>query len=202
MRPLIFSLFILFSCSSPETSEQKTVSAREIKCDTTGVQADRTDKDDTDVSETDDCVFDTSTFKFTTEAIHAFNPKIKYQWIKEEAQAIVPLEQGDTLVLDIGGCNHFSYHAIYKTSGNRFNDENYEFEKAEWIAKNFFTNGFDDGFVYYIKNKKYTLETETDEIRAYSITTDSTTSEIDIYDGFNIQKIGNRTIIEIIGYTN
>jgi hypothetical protein len=195
MRPFIFSVFILFSCSTHGINEN-------VLNDTIQVQSATIDVNYTHASETDDCVFDTSTFKFTTEVLHKFNPELKYRWIEKEAQAIVPFEQGDTLLLHIGGCNHFSYHAIYITSDSIFNNESYLFEKVEWIAKNFFANGFDDGFVHYIRNKKYKLEKDTDKIRSYSILTDSTTSEIDIYDGFSIRRKGNQAIIELIGYTN
>jgi len=204
MRLLLLSVFVVFSCSNSEHAEKNPVDQHTEKTDSASLKNSETGSIEQQNSNnsSDDCVFDTSTFKFTIEALQKFNKNISYIWDDKEKQAIVPLENGDTLILHIGGCNHFSYCATFKTDSSVFHDKTFLFNKAEWLAKNFFTNGFDEGFVYYIRNKKYQLERDDNEMRVYSIVTDSITTEIDVYDGFSIEMDANRAKIEIIGYTN
>ncbi|MDB5257058.1 MAG: hypothetical protein JWM14_1753, partial [Chitinophagaceae bacterium] len=149
-----------------------------------------------------DCVFDTSTFKFTTEALLEYDRNLDYTWDDKEKQAIVPFTDGDTLILHIGGCNHFSYWAELKTEASFFSNEKYLMDKAVWMAKNFFSNGFDDGFVKFIRTKQYTLDRNDETMKAYSITTDSTIQENEIYDGISVEKMGDRLKLGIHGYVN
>lgn len=75
-------------------------------------------------------------------------------------------------------------------------------DKAVWMAKNFFDNRFDDGFVKFIRNKQYALEQNDGTMKSYSITTDSTIQENEIYDGISVEKMGNRLVLGIHGYVN
>ncbi|WP_028980475.1 hypothetical protein [Sporocytophaga myxococcoides] len=196
MRHTIQLLFILLliSCSSEKISKEEKEQSVVTKKSAINRQ---------NIELTDDCVFDTSTFKFTSQAIRKFNPTIKFHWDENEKRAILPLEDGDSLILHIGGCNHFSYWAKYRTDYSKFNDSIYLLNKAKWIAENFFDNGFDQNYVRFISDKKYYLENNGKPLmKSYSIHTDSLIQENEIYEGFYFMRDGERTEIWIHGYVN
>lgn len=196
MRHTIQLLFILLliSCSSEKASKEENEQSIVTK---------KSSINSKNVELTDECVFDTSTFKFTSQAIHKFNPAIKFHWDENEKRAIIPLEEGDSLILHIGGCNHFSYWAKYRTDYSKFNDSIYLLNKAKWIAENFFANGFDQNYVRFISDKKYYLEDNGKPlIKSYSIRTDTSIQENEVYEGFYFMRDGERTEIWIHGYVN
>ena len=125
----------------------------------------------------ENCVFDTSSFKFTSEAIKHYNQNLEFYWDKEKESAFVRLNETDSLILHIGGCTHFTYQAIFITDGSRFNDSEYLIQKTKWLAKTFFSNGFDDKYVYCIENNLYKLEESlgNNDLLAYSIIDHDTT---------------------------
>ena len=188
-------LILLFvSCSSEKVSKEQQEQV---------ITAKKSTINKLNIEESDDCVFDTSTFKFTSQAIHKFNPKIKFHWNDNEKHAFLPLEEGDTLILHIGGCNHFSYWAKYRTDYSRFNDSIYLLNKVKWIAENFFDNGFDKNYVRFISDRKYYLEDNGKPLmKSYSILTDKYVQENEIYEGFYFMRDGERTEIWIHGYVN
>ncbi|MBO9703361.1 MAG: hypothetical protein J7604_24325 [Sporocytophaga sp.] len=187
-------IMLLLSCSSEKISKEE-------KEQSVVTKKSSINKQDTEL--TDDCVFDTSTFKFTSQAIHKFNPTIKFHWDENEKRATLPLEDGDSLILHIGGCNHFSYWAKFRTDYSKFNDSIYLLNKAKWIAENFFDNGFDRNYVRFISDKKYYLENNGKPLmKSYSIRTDSLIQENEIYEGFYFMRDGDRTEIWIHGYVN
>lgn len=150
-----------------------------------------------------ECVFDTSTYQFTTKALLNYNPKQRYIWNKTQQEAVVPFENGDTLILHIGGCNHFSYLAIYRTDSAKFNQDAYLFEKATWLVETYFDNGFDKKYAHFIANKQYQLEeSEQPGLKLYSIINPDTTVSNQVYEGFYFKKEGERTEIWIHGYLN
>jgi hypothetical protein len=150
-----------------------------------------------------DCVFDTSTYKFTTEALKAFDKKLKFHWDKQSSEALVKLSNSDSLVLRIGGCNHFGYSATYVTDASKFNDREFMVQKAKWMAKNFFSNGFDEKYVYCIDNNLYQLaESERKDFLNYTIIDRDTTVTNQIYEGWTVEKMGNKARLNISGYIN
>jgi len=196
MRRTIQIIFILLllSCSSEKASKEQKEQSIITKKSAINKQ---------NVELTDECVFDTSTFKFTSQAIHKFNPTVKFHWDENEKRAILPLEDGDSLILHIGGCNHFSYWAKYRTDYSKFNDSIYLLNKAKWIAENFFDNGFDRNYVRFISDKKYYLENNGKPLmKSYSIQADTSIQENEIYEGFYFMRDGERTEIWIHGYVN
>ncbi len=149
-----------------------------------------------------ECVFDTSTYQFTTQALRKHNPTQRFNWNKVRQEATVPFENGDTLILHIGGCNHFSYLAFYRTDSTKFDQEGYLFEKTKWLAETYFDNGFDEKYAHFITNKQYQLEDSKPGVRLYSITDPDTTVTNRVYEGFYFKKTGERTEIRIYGYLN
>lgn len=149
-----------------------------------------------------ECVFDTSTYRFTTEALRKPNPEQPFTWDASQQQAVAPLGNGDTLILHIGGCTHFSYLAVYRTDSAKFHQEAYLFGKAKWLAETYFGGGFEEDYARFIANGQYQLEESGPDIRRYSVAPADTTVTNRIFDGFYFKKNGNRTEIWIHGYFN
>jgi len=151
----------------------------------------------------DDCIFDTSSYKFTTEAILNFDKGLKIRWDNETKIATTTLKNGDELYLSIGGCYHFGYNARLITNTN-FSDNDLLLEKAKWIAVSFFTNGFDTGYDECIKDGLYERDQENSngDERFYYIINPEPENEIQVFTGFSFKRMGEKTEIEIGGYFN
>lgn len=149
-----------------------------------------------------ECVFDTNAYQFTTRALRKHNPDQRYVWDPEQKQAVAPLPGGDTLFLHIGGCNHFSYLASYRTDSARFNEEAYLFGKARWLAETYFDDGLDEDYARFIANQQYRLEESAPGFKLYSIANPDTSMTNRIFEGFYFKKEGARTEIWIHGYAN
>jgi len=149
-----------------------------------------------------ECIFDTSAYQFTTQALLKHNPTQNYIWNKERQEAVAPLANGDTLILHIGGCNHFSYLASYRTDSAKFTQEEYLFDKVKWLAETYFDNGLDKEYPRFIANKQYRLEESEPDVKLYSITNPDTTITNQVFEGFYFKKAAKRTEIWIHGYFN
>jgi len=149
-----------------------------------------------------ECVFDTNTYQFTTRALRKPNPDQPFTWDGEQQQAVAPLANGDTLMLHIGGCTHFSYLASYRTDSAKFHQEAYLFDKAKWLAETYFDNGFNEAYPRFIANKQYQLEESAPGFRLYTIADPDTSVTNRIFEGFYFKKEGTRTEIRIHGYVN
>ncbi|WP_341907356.1 hypothetical protein [Fluviicola taffensis] len=149
-----------------------------------------------------DCVFDTSTYKFTSEILLKFDRKIHFSWDKNNQQAIVKFPKGDSLLVHIGGCYHFGYSAEYRTNEEAFSNPDYLMAKTKWLAKNFLDNGFDTNYLRFISSKQYVLQKDESDWKVYSVKIDSLIAENEIYDGFDFKRVGKRTHISISGYIN
>jgi hypothetical protein len=149
-----------------------------------------------------ECVFDTSTYRFTTQALRKPNPQQPFTWDQAQQWAVAPLPDGDTLILRIGGCNHFSFLAVYRTDSARFNQEAYLFGKAQWLAETYFDDGFDKDYARFIANRQYQLEESGPDLKWYTIAAPDTTVTNRIFEGFYFKKAGARTEIWIHGYLN
>lgn len=149
-----------------------------------------------------DCVFDTSTFKFTSEILLKFDRKIHFTWDKNNQQAIVKFPKGDSLLVHVGGCDHFGYSAEYRTNAEAFSNADYLMTKTKWLAKNFLDNGFGTNYLRFISNNQYALEKDENDWKFYSVQTDSLIAENEIYNGFDFKRVGKRTRISISGYIN
>ena len=151
-----------------------------------------------------ECIFDTSTYKFTTEKLKQYDKNISFFWDSKNYQAIVKFPGNDTLRVHIGGCVDFSYNASYSTDSSRYNDTAYLFKKATWLAKNFLGGGFDSKYIECLTNKLYTRDTLNvdSNTRAYEIINTDTSMTNKVYEPFLFELRGSRTIITIGGYEN
>ncbi|WP_207432582.1 hypothetical protein [Sabulibacter ruber] len=150
-----------------------------------------------------DCVFDTSTYKFTTEALRKYDKNIPFFWDKQTAVAQVKLNSTDSLLLHIGGCNHFTFTATYITDSAKFTNTDFLVKKAKWLAKSFFSQGFDIKYVYSIDNKLYKLEEPSrKDFKWYTIIDTDTSITDHTYHGWTVEKVGAKTRLEISGYVN
>lgn len=158
-------------------------------------------KDTIDTLDDSDCIFDTSSYKFTTTALLKFDKTIQYKWDKEAKQAKAILNNGDTLYLSIGGCDHFGYAATLITK-TPFNVTDSLLNKTRWLAKTFFNNGFESYDELIAYNKYSKSEDSTPEYSSYDVTLSDSVAENCIFEGFSFEKRGNNTIIAISGYIN
>ena len=152
-----------------------------------------------------ECVFDTSTYKFTIEKLKQYDRNIFFLWDNKHDQAIVTFSGNDTLLVHIGGCEEFSYTATYSTDSSRYTDSIYLFEKATWLAKNFLGGGFDSKYTKCLINKRYVLDTGgfvDPNLRSYDIIDTDTAMTNKINEPFQFELRGARTIITVAGYEN
>lgn len=153
--------------------------------------------------EEDDCVFDTSAYRFTTAALKKYKADIRFQWNKDDGEAQAVVDHGDTLWLSIGGCYHFGYSAILST-GIPFPDSAALTGKSMWLARTFFDGGFDDKYVECISKGMF-RRTETHDpqhLHHFEIIDPDTSITNSIYEGFSFESQGTRTRIVISGYMN
>lgn len=148
-----------------------------------------------------DCIFDTSSYKFTTEALLKFDKTLQYKWDNEIKQAKAVLSNGDTLCLSIGGCNHFGYAATLVTK-TPFNLTDSLLNKTRWLARTFFDNGFDSYDRLIANNKFKKSEDSTPLYSRYDVILSDSIAENCIFDGFSFERQVNNTIIEVSGYIN
>ena len=158
-------------------------------------------KDTINTSDDFDCIFDTSSYKFTTEALLKFDKALKYKWDNEIKQAKAVLSNGDTLCLSIGGCDHFGYTASLVTK-TPFNSTDSLLNKTRWLAKTFFDDGFDSYDQLIARNKFNKSEDSTPLYSRYDVILSDSIPENHIFEGFSFEKQENNTIIEISGYIN
>jgi hypothetical protein len=187
---IFFAFFLIYGCDSDSTgfvNENAVKNNKKIEIP----------------EEDSDCVFDTSTYKFTTEALNKHYGKAKFIWDTSTSNALVPLENYDTLVLHIGGCNHFSFSAEFRTASSKFNDSAYVVQKCLWLAETFFYNGFDQQFSEAIRNNNfYSDDTNNKTWLTYSLTNTDSDETNNVYDGFGVKLENGRAIIFILGYIN
>ena len=153
---------------------------------------------------TNECVFDTSTYKFTTGKLKKYDKNISFIWDGKNYRAIVKFPENDTLWLHIGGCVDFSYTATYSTDSSRYSDTAYLFKKAGWLAKNFLGGRFDSKYAESLAKSLYTRRTDNADSnsRAYEIIDKDTSITNKIYEPFIFELKGARAVITIGGYEN
>jgi hypothetical protein len=192
--PLITFAFIILSCSSTTDNASTFDSTTRQFKDSAQLTVNNQQADN-------DCVFDTSTFKFTTEAIKNYNPNLRYIWDDETEEATVWINQNDTLNLHIGGCDHFAYSATYSTDEAVFDTDTTILSKIIWLAKSFFNNGFDQGIIERIDKKQFRIERDGEIKNLIFIESDTARAD-HIYEPINIAKVGGRTKISMLAYQN
>ncbi len=192
---VLLGIAVVFGCTNVDRKEKATAVIIDSAKKVTSV--------DLVVPEDNDCVFDTSTYKFTTQALKKYKPNVKFTWDDIEKEAKATLAGGDTLILHIGGCNHFSYSATLLTE-IPFSETKMLIEKSRWLAKTFFDGGFDTKYDSAISKGlfKQTEGLEKEDLKSFEIIDLDTTATNMIYEGFQFQKLDKRTKIVISGYIN
>ena len=140
------------------------------------------------------CTFDlnTQTDDFLKEIPEFSN----YVWDNEQKKATIKLGDGNTLIVNRGGCAHFSFYGnlLLNKSELNLNDESKIFKKALWIAEKLFHKS-DFEFIKESLNKR-TFEIEQSENQKYY------DFQIDRYCDMTlvIEKTNNNQISIEIGY--
>jgi hypothetical protein len=194
---LFIFVAVLYSCDNDNAIKQKGEPSNDTNSTVT------LDVENESHIEESDCVFDTSTYKFTTEALKKYRDNIKFAWDSKDKSATTILDNGDTLNLSIGGCNHFGYSATLYCSIN-FDNTKELIKKAHWLAKTFFDNGFESKYDECIKKGQYepSYNYDTINIKSFDIIDRDTSVTNMIYEGFTFFRAGDRTKIVISGYIN
>ena len=201
MTRQITILFLLTTLTVSCSDNSKSVQADNVSSDSLANKTADSLTNDTNAGADNDCVFDTSTYKFTTEALKKYKQDIKFVWDDKEKEAKTILENGDTLVLHIGGCYHFSYAARLYAS-TPFADTKVLTEKSRWLAKTFFDNGFDTKYDQCISTGqiKESESRDPQNIKMFEIIDSDTAITNKVYDGFLFERQQRGTKISIDGY--
>lgn len=206
MKSTTILLFLIIVTATSCGSKPGSEAVDSKNNDSVGVQQTDTIKDTEDdaisTDEETDCVFDTSTYKFTTEAIKKYDPYVKIHWDNDKKETMTILN-GDTLWLRIGGCYHFGYSARLSTRIS-FDDTLALINKAHWLAKNFFDGGFDTKYDRCISQGLF-KSTETYDpaiMKAYELTDGDTAITNMIFEGFSFERHQHCTLVAISGYVD
>ena len=141
MRKKVFAPFlavVLFlSCSgAPEGAEDQQLTARPTETETAPAKEAPLAEASAQDAAAEDCIFNSDIKGLTTQAILQYSDSLKFRWLEEEQEALIPLGQ-DTLLLSMGGCSHFGYSSTYISRHKSPEDTAYWFSKARWIARSF-----------------------------------------------------------------
>jgi hypothetical protein len=197
LLPFFIVVVVISSCANDNAIKQNnqpnndTVATRTL------------DEKNKPLLEENDCVFDTNSYKFTTDALKRYNKHIQFVWDSKQKSATTRLNNNDTLQLSIGGCNHFGYAATLYSSIH-FDNTKELIKKAQWLAKTFFDNGFDTKYDECIRNGQFepSYNYDTINMKSFDIQDQDTSITNMVYNGFSFYRAGNRTKIVISGYIN
>lgn len=150
------------------------------------------------------CNYDTNDIQtFTLDAVKNYDPLLYYYWDEESKMASFMYE-GDTVILQIGGCDVFSYNAAYKTAKvENFDDEDFITEKVVWMSRNFFSSGFDTKFWEAIRDGQYVLDSANSDSlnRLYLLDNiDTTIQSNQVFRGFGVRRLEHGMEIWASGY--
>lgn len=147
----------------------------------------------------EECIFDTSSYKFTTEKLKAFKEDLVFSWNDKEKTATVKLNGNDTLLLHIGGCYHFGYDAVYTTDALVMHEKEIV-EKAGWLATHFFGNGFDEKYIDCLSHQQYTIDSSNSLSWNLQIVSKDTNATDQVYEPVLIEQLGRRVKISMTAY--
>jgi|GEM_PF-2818682 len=151
---------------------------------------------------TSTCIFDTSTYKFTTTILREYDSTISFLWDDTTKEAIIKVDKSDTIRLHVGGCNHFVYSVVYTTKGSLFDKDALLVDKTKWLAKTFFREGFDTKYVDCITKKQYDIDKSEAGIKYLTLTNKDSAIDKKVYEPVNFEIDGNRTKISLHAYKN
>lgn len=133
---------------------------------------------------------------YTRDAVNKFNDTIAYTWDSLNQMAIVPLAGGDSVFLQIGGCEHFNYAATYRTSSQHFHDTTYILNRVKWLCYQFFSAGFDNQFPLYIDQGQFYVDSlASDTVDCvFRVIPDSSAITNRVFYGFGVRKLSPERI--------
>lgn len=204
MRIILLFLISLCIVSCTQTKKTETTLQADSVIDSlvSNQTEDKSPAEETAYSE-DECVYDTSSYKFTSDALKKYDKNLQFHWDKKTGSALAKLNERDSLILQIGGCYHFGYAATFITDSSKFRDRKYLLLKTKWLAENFFSNGFDEKYVNCLDKELYTLgDSDRKNILSYTIIDLDTVITDHIYEGWSFEKVGSKTKISLSGYLN
>lgn len=103
------------------------------------------------------------------------------------------------MLLHIGGCDHFTYSAKYLTAASALASDSSVLTKARWMAKSFFSNGFDQGFVRTIDKGSFAI-TRDAHTTTITLAEGDTTHSDHIYEPILVEKTKGRARISLVAY--
>lgn len=198
---ILLSLYLLVACASEEKAVPSDTGRDSLAIQATDSNIVIESVTETEEAEELDCVFDTSMYRFTTEALSDYDASLEWGWDKEYRQALVPMAGGDTLALSIGGCNHFSYDAEWHTSKAKAQDTAFIIEKAQWMARHFFGGNDFKKYDSLIENRLYRRNLEAEDVIHYNVIYNGEDIQNN-YEGFGAREENGRAVIWIAGYIN
>lgn len=150
------------------------------------------------------CNYDPNDIRtFTLDAIKNYDSTLDYHW-DEESKVVYFMHENDTVLLQIGGCDVFSYNIAYKTANTaNFYEEDSVTEKVTWLTRNFFSSGFDTKFWEAIRDGRYFLDSANSDSlnKIYLLDNiDTTIQSNQVFRGFGVRKLANGAEIWASGY--
>lgn len=193
----VLIILIFFSrCSNSRNNQQNAIGSSQYKGPDPVAAIHGQDPEGTD------CIFDTSTYKFTTDKLRQYKKDTQFTWNDMEKEAIVRLDNEDTLRLHIGGCNHFAYSAVYITDGTKFQDDSFLLDKAKWLSVAFLGDGFDKTYKDCIEQGLYNFDSAGAKTKSLTIVDKDTPLTNKVYEPILFETDGQRTRISVAGFIN
>ena len=166
LRAYIFTAIVLISgCSrKEEQSRDNTDSLQDSTQEEVTLQENATDDNSGPAEDVEGCIFDLSeqTSDFLDE-IPEFN---KYIWNDSTKTATIHLNNGDSLFIKRGGCNHYEVAIRYITKEDvEVMDTAYWLNKAKWFASKIYAPYERDLIDSLIANRIYTMYNQTGDLQ-------------------------------------
>lgn len=149
-----------------------------------------------------DCVYNND---YKTQSLRALKGKEELtnrHWDKKKKTAVVLLESGDTLLVSLGGCQHYYTNVSYITHRDIPVDSlDFWYSKTKWIMQTVFDTAYQTKFSTAIDQNKFVRNKEvskSDHIHVDFPEDNRLTNEY--FDGIDIEKRGSRRVLKIEWY--
>jgi hypothetical protein len=165
-----------------------------------GIQEMSEYKEDAPVEDTVkvDCVFDTSYYKLTMEALRGIPDAKDVQWIETEHTAMVNW-RGDEVRRKRGGCTHFSDDlTLISRDTTSLADALHWLERAQQVATHF-------GLPYFaevLRSRKVKIDPTMSDAGTSFYRLETEIPEDRVIEGFLIQRTGSTTTLRFEQYQN
>ena len=176
MRFILVSIFfiVFLGCSSEENVDVKmddSVENSEKIKDTIVEKQEEEQAQEEKINYPEDCVFDMNTQ--TSEFLEGIKEFENFLWIDSLKTATIPLENGDTIEITRGGCDHYSFYVtlISYSDLTKIEDVDYWINRMEKLTR--LISEFENDNIYSLyQEEKYNL-IENDNQLYYSFNQDA-----------------------------